>query len=140
MGRAYSLDLRERVIAAVLAGGSVRAVATRFEVSVASAVKWSQRYRTTGSAAAKPVGGRRPYVLAPQRDWLLARIAEKPDLTLRALAAELAERGVKVSYHAVWGFFAHEGLTFKKKSVRRRAGPSRRGQEADALEALSGPA
>jgi transposase len=133
------LDLRERVVAAVLAGGSVRSVAMRFEVSVASVVKWSQRFRATGSAAAKPVGGQRPYVLAPQRDWLLGRIAEKPDLTLRALAAELAERGVKVSYHAVWGFFAHEGMTFKKKPVRHRAGSSGRGQEANPVEAPSRP-
>ena len=36
MGRAYSLDLRERVVAAVAAGGSCRAVATTFKVSVAS--------------------------------------------------------------------------------------------------------
>jgi hypothetical protein len=33
-------------------------------------------------------------VLAGERDWLLARLAEKPDLTLRALVAELVERGV----------------------------------------------
>ena len=39
------------------------------------------------------MGGNRPYALAGERDWLLARLAEKPDLTLRALVAELAERG-----------------------------------------------
>jgi hypothetical protein len=48
MGRAYSLDLRERVVAAVAAGESCRAVAATFKVSVASVVKWSQRYRATG--------------------------------------------------------------------------------------------
>jgi transposase len=56
----------------------------------ASAVKWSQRYRATGSAAAQPQGGKKPYVLVGQRDWLLARITEAPDLTLRAIMAELA--------------------------------------------------
>jgi transposase len=40
--------------------------------------------------------------------------AEKPDITLRALAAELSERGIKVSYFAVWHFFEHEGISFKK--------------------------
>jgi len=75
-------------------------VAKRFEVSVASVVKWSQRYRATGSLAAKRMGGYRPYVLAGERDWLLARIAAAPDVTLRALLAELADRGVKVSYFA----------------------------------------
>jgi transposase len=53
MGRHYSNDLRERVAAAVLSGRSCREVATLFSVSVASAVKWSQRLRQTGSAAAK---------------------------------------------------------------------------------------
>jgi transposase len=116
MARAYSLDLRERVVDAVAAGQSCRAVAETFKVSVASVVKWSQRFRATGSAAAHKVGGRRPYALRGERDWLLARLAEKPDITLRALAAELAERGIKVSYFAVWHFFEHEGISFKKKA------------------------
>jgi transposase len=137
MGRAYSLDLRERVVAAVAAGESCRSVAATFKVSVASVVKWSQRFRATGSAAARPVGGHRPYVLSCERDWLLKRLAEQPDVTLRALLAELAERGIKVSYYAVWHFFEHEGISFKKKPVRQRAGSSRRGQTADAMEKVS---
>jgi transposase len=99
-------------------------------VSVASVVKWSQRHRETGWAAARQVGGRKPYSAARERDWLLARIDEKPDLTLRALLAELAERGVVVSYYALWHFFAHEGITFKKKPARIRTGSSRRQKAA----------
>ena len=125
MARAYSLDLRERVVAAVAAGESCRAVAATFKVSVASVVKWSQRYRATGSAAAHKVGGRRPYALQGEREWLLARLAEKPDLTLRAIGAELAARGIKVSHFAVWHFFVHEGITFKKKPARQRARSAR---------------
>src|SRR5436190_643318 len=68
MARAYSLDLRERVVGAVAAGQSCRAVAVTFKVSVASVVKWSQRFRATGSAAAHKVGGRRPYALASEQD------------------------------------------------------------------------
>jgi transposase len=60
MGRAYSLDLGERVVAAVAAGESCRSVAATFKVSIASIVKWSQRFRATGSATAHKVGGRRP--------------------------------------------------------------------------------
>ena len=137
MARAYSLDLRERVIAAVAAGESCRKVAATFKVSVASVVKWSQRFRATGSAAARPMGGNRPYVLAGERDWLLRRLAEKPDITLRALLADLAERGIKVSYYAVWHFFEHEGISFKKKPARQRAGSSRRGPTTGPMEALS---
>jgi transposase len=71
-------------------------------------------------------------VLAGERDWLLARLAEKPDLTLRALVAELVERGVPASYGAVWRLLKAEGITVKgitvkKKPVRRRAGSPRWG-------------
>jgi transposase len=60
------------------------------------------------------MGGTRRFVLSGERDWLLARIAAKPDVTLRALMAELAARGVVVSYGALWKFFACEGISFKK--------------------------
>ena len=69
-------------------------------------VKWSQRFRTTGSAAAKPMGGWRPY--EGEHHWLLTRVSEAPDLTLRALAAELAQRGITVSHYAVWHFLLRE--------------------------------
>ena len=85
-------------------------------MSVASVVKWSQRFRATGSPAARKVGGRRPYALSGERDWLLTRLSKQPDVTLRSLAAELAERGIKVSYYAVCHFFEHEGISFKKKA------------------------
>jgi transposase len=123
MARPYSQDLRERVIASVMSGRTCRATATLFGVSVASVVKWSQRWRASGSAAAKPMGGWRPLRLKGEREWLLARIAEKPDLTLRAVVAELSERGTSASYGAVWRFFQHEAITFKKKSARQRTGP-----------------
>jgi transposase len=134
MARAYSLDLRERVVAAVASGQSCRTVAARFKVSVASVVKWSRRFRATGSAAAYKVGGRRPYALAGERTWLLTRLAEKPDITLRTLAAELAARGIKVSHFAVWHFFEHEGISFKKKPVRQRTRSSGRGTATGAVE------
>jgi transposase len=86
------------------------------------------------------MGGRKQLLLLSEREWLLARIAEKPDLTLRGLMRELAERGKPASYGAVWRFFKHEGITFKKKPARQRAGSSRRGASARPMEAASGPA
>ena len=121
MARAYSLDLRERVVAAVAAGQSCRSVATTFMVSVASVVKWSQRHRAVGSPAALKMGGRRPYLVAREREWVLARIAEKPDLTLRALLKELADRGLIVSYYALWHFLQHEGVTGSVRNLVRGA-------------------
>ena len=124
MARAYSLDLRERVVASVASGQPCRSVAELFDVSVASVVKWSQPRRSTGSPASKPMGGKRPYLLESQRDWLLPRLAEKPDLTLHALLAELGERGVVVSCDTLWRFLRREGASFKKNRVRQRAGSS----------------
>jgi putative transposase len=131
------MDLRERLVAAVEAGESRRSAARRFGVSASVAVKWLQRVRTTGSVAPDQVGGYRRPALADEREWVLARIAEKPDLTLRALAAELSERGVKAGQYAVWSFFKREGLTFKKNTPRGRTGPAGRGPQASAVEALS---
>ena len=130
MAKAYSLDLRERAVARVMAGESCRRVAKLFDISVASVVKWSQRFRATGSAAAKPMGGRRVYSLAPQREWLLARLAGAPDLTLRALVVELGERGVVTSYGSVWRIVHAARMSFKKNSVRDRTGSSRRRAKA----------
>ena len=118
MARAYSSDLRERVVAAVMAGSTVRAVADRFGVSVASAVKWSQRYRATGSVAPGKMGGHRKPVLAPHRAFIAERLRQTPHLTLHGLKDELAARGVKVSHNAVWLFLRREGLRFKKNAVR----------------------
>ena len=104
MARPYANDLRERVVALVLGGSTTRAAAARMQVSVASAVRWAQAARATGSAAAKPMGGKRPYLLAGQRDFLLARLAEIgaayrevmgrsfPAMTLVEVKALLADR------------------------------------------------
>jgi transposase len=124
----------------VAAGASCREVAKTFKVSVASVVKWSQRFRATGSAAAKPMGGVRRNSLGGQREWLLARIAASPDVTLRGLVAELADRGVRSSYYAVWLFFARHGISFKKKPARQRAGSRGRGAPPRTLEDASGQA
>ena len=94
MGRPYSQDLRDRVVGSVVAGRSRRATARLFGVSIPSVVRWCQRWRATGSAAAQKLGGGRKLSLEDRREWLLARLAEQPDLTLRAIVAELAERCV----------------------------------------------
>jgi transposase len=140
MVRAYSMDLRERVVAAMAAGASARSAAARFGVSVATAVRWSQRQRRTGGVAPGKLGGHRKPVLLPEREWLLARIVAEPDLTLRGLLTEMAERGVKASYGALWLFLEREGISFKKKPVRQRAGSPEDRPAAGAMEEVPGPA
>src|SRR5690606_14101173 len=109
---ALSCDLRERVVAAVVAGESCHSAAARFGVSASSAIKWSRRYRSTGSVAPDKMGGHRRPILDGQRAFILERMREAPHLTLHGLKDELAARGVTVSHNAVWLFLKREGLSF----------------------------
>lgn len=113
-----SNDLRKRVVGAIEAGESCRSVAVRFGVAVSSAVKWSQRYRATGSVAPGKMGGHRKRILEPHRVFIVDRINQISHLTLHGLKEELAARGVKVSHNAIWLFLRREGLRFKKNPVR----------------------
>ena len=113
MTKPYSEDLRTRMVAAVVAGASCREAAKRFSIGVSSVVR-SQRFRRTGSVAAKPMGGERNSRLKDERDWLLARVAAAPDLPLHDIRRELAARNVRVGYGTIWRFFAKEKITFKK--------------------------
>ena len=140
MTKPYSNDLRSRVVAAVEAGSSRRQAAARFGVGISTVVHWVRRWRETGSYAAKPVGGdRRSKLKGAERDWLLARIAAKPELTLEDIRTELRRRGKGVGYGTVWRFFASHGISFKKNRSRQRAGSSRRGTPAGAVDQVSRP-
>ncbi len=65
------------------------------------------------------MGGKKPFALAGEAEWVRARVAERPDITGRELLAELRARKVEVSYYGVWHFLDHEGLSFKKKLARQ---------------------
>jgi transposase len=114
MARTYSDDLRERVAASVLDGRTCRETVALFGVSVASVAKWSQRRRRTGTAAARAGDRKRVSSLVAHRDWLLARLAAVPDVTLRQLVVELRERDVATSYGSVWRLVHAAGISFKK--------------------------
>lgn len=140
MAKPYSMDLRERVVAAVIEGRmSCHAAAARFGVAASSAIKWVRLVQETGSAAPGQMGGHKPNILSgATRDWLLERATT--DFTLRGLAAELAVRGVKVDYVQVWRFAHAEGLSFKKKRAAGRAAPATGRPAPRAVEEVSGPA
>jgi len=121
MGKYYSLDLRERAVTAYLGGESCRAVGARFCIAPSTVVKWAALQKRTGRLAPGKVGGHRRRVLEPHRDFIRAKIADTPHLTLMKLVDLLARRGVRVSHDAVWRFLRAEGLSFKKKPVRAGA-------------------
>lgn len=116
MAKPLSMDLRERVVAAVETEGlSRRKAAARFGVGYATAIEWLKRVRETGSVAPGQMGGHKPKKIAgAHRDWLIKRCGEK-DFTLRGLVAELGARGLKVDYRSVWEFVHGEKLTHKKR-------------------------
>ena len=137
MPKPCSEDLRERVLEAVLTGATRREAAERFEVSASSAVKWLQRWRNTGSVAARSTGGSTS-ALEEHADWLLALIAEQPDWTLDEVVAAMRKRRIAGSRSAVWRLFARHGISFKKKPARGGARATRRGSRAPALDARAG--
>src|SRR5258707_9551894 len=116
MGKPYSLDLRKRVVAAVLTGGMSRNQAAKhFGVGISTAINWVKRQQKTGSVAPGKMGGHRPKAISGEhRLWVLQR-TKGGDFTLRGLVAELVERGLKVDYRSVWEFVHAEKLSFKKK-------------------------
>jgi putative transposase len=139
MVRPYSIDLRERVAAAVHRDGMSRQAAARhFGVAASTAITWVKRFGETGSLIAGRCGGHRPKkITGAHRDWLLQR-CQADQFTLRGLMTELAERGLVVSYRTVWGFVQAEKLSYKKNRSRRRAGPTRRRAKTRAVEKVSG--
>jgi transposase len=115
MGRAYSQDLRERVMAAVESGTGAYAAASVFQVSVSYIYKAWGRRRMTGETSARPwAGGPKPK-LAAHDEGLRARVMSKPDATLAELPAWLIkEHGMKVSVGCLWKRLRRLGLTLKK--------------------------
>lgn len=140
MARAYSLDLRERVVAAVEKGGlSCHQAAAQFGVGVSTAINWVRRLRETGSVRPLKIGGYKPKsIRGEHRVWLLQRIKER-DFTLRGLVAELAARGLKVDYRTVWSFVHAEKLSFKKKRGGWRTRSSRHRPPTGAVDQVSRP-
>lgn len=60
MTRPLSMDIRERAMARLDAGETVRAIAEALSVAPSSVVKWSERRRETGSVAPGKIGGHVP--------------------------------------------------------------------------------
>ena len=119
MPKPLSIDLRERVLAAVAGGRSRRAAAERFGVAPSTAIKWVATWRANGRDRPLSAGGdRRSHPIETHAEAILAWLAETPDVTLAEVTADLArQRGLQVSRSTVWRFFARRAITFKKKTA-----------------------
>lgn len=115
MGKPYSMDLRERILAHVEAGQSCRAAARVFGVSASTAVRLAAAQRLQGHVAPKPQGravgtaGK----LAPHTAFLLEVVRAEPDITLRELAEVLAEtHGVRVQLSSLHRALQRAGISY----------------------------
>lgn len=126
MAKPYSMDLRERVVAAVETGGMSRnGAAAHFDVAISTVVKWMQRVRATGSVAPGQMGGHKPRKINGEHEvWLGERIRNR-DFTLHGLVVELAERGLVVDYHTMWDFVHTAEFTYKKRRWPPASGTDR---------------
>jgi transposase len=123
MARGYANDLRVRVIEFVETGEAAREAARQFNIGDSTAIRWVQRWKKTGSVAAKPGTGHSRSPLKKHEQWLLGLVVEKPDLTLEEIQAMLAEKHrLEVGIGSVWRFYERHGISFKKNGARRRAG------------------
>jgi len=137
MARAYSADMRTRVIARVESGASRREAAEYYDVSASTAVIWVKCFRETGRCAAKPRGGSIS-PLEEHAEFLLALIEEQPDLTLDEVICAMRKCRIRGSRTAVWRFFQRHKITFKKSPARGGAGTRRRGARPATLDARTG--
>jgi transposase len=137
MPKAYSADMRTRVIGRVESGASRREAADYYDVSASTAVIWVKCFRETGRCAAKPRGGSIS-PLEEHAEFLLALIEEQPDLTLDEVIYAMRKHKVPGSRTAVWRFFQRHKITFKKSPARGGAGARRRGARPAALDARTG--
>jgi transposase len=115
MSRALSIDLRERVVAAVDGGLSRHKAAERFGVSASSAIRWTSLKSKTGSVAPGALGGdRRSKRIEAEADAILGLVRQTPDITLEELQQALDRRGQHFGIGTLWRFFDRRDMTFKK--------------------------
>jgi len=123
MGRPLSVDLRERVVAAVDEGLSRRKAAERFGVSISSAIRWTSLRRRTDEVRPKRQGGdKRSARIEAHAPLILGLVEAQGDITLVELRARLAAEGIAVAVSTLWRFFERHRITLKKRPGTR---PSR---------------
>jgi transposase len=120
MSRPLSVDLRERVVAAVDGGLSRRKAAERFGVSISSAIRWTSLRRRTGEVRPQRQGGdKRSARIEAHGPLILSLMEARRDITLVELRAALAERGIGVAVSTLWRFFDRHRITLKKRPGTR---------------------
>jgi transposase len=115
-GRAYSQDLRDRVLSALDRGMKAREIVSMFQVSLAYIYKANIRRRDTGETCARPQRGHVALKLSGHEEALRAKVADQPDVRISDLRAwAQAELGISISHASMWKMLDRLGLTYKKR-------------------------
>jgi transposase len=121
--RAYSIDLKERLVRAVAEGQPMRAVARRFGVAVTTVKRAVVQLRETGSLARRPIPGGPRKLGVEQEAVLHARLEAAPDATvLEHCAWWAAEQGVTLSEATMWRAMRRMGWTQKQRHWQPASG------------------
>ncbi len=120
MARAYSLDLRQRVVEAIEDGLSSREAARRFAIGIATAGAWHRLWRRTGDVhpgrQGKPQGSK----LDAHEQFVLSLVESQKDISLGEIAERLAQDcRVSACPATIWYFLDKRGITFKKRQGMR---------------------
>ncbi len=126
MPEPLSIDLRERVVAFVLAGHSRRAAAAHFRVSPSFVVNLMTLHRETGSVKPRPRGGFRHGKLEAHRAFILRQVDKRHDITMPELAEELAQAtGTRADPATLSRWLIGNGYRYKKNSSGQRTRQAR---------------
>jgi transposase len=123
MSHAYSVDLRKRVVFAVLGGMRVDQAAATFDLGTATVKRWVKRYKETNSLEALPRGGNRPRVLSDDQEQIVdALVKSHPDWTEEEYTKFLVENhGFKLSRSTVGRVIRRLGYSVKNRPSLRRS-------------------
>jgi transposase len=121
MGKPYSIDLRERVVAAIEAGNTRAEVAELYNLALSTVGRFIKLKRETGRVEPEKFGGYKTFSLEPHTELVKDLVAQRPDSTLAELQAGLAKQKVQVSLSAIHRFLRYLNLTFKKRAYTQRS-------------------
>lgn len=119
--RAYSQDLRDRVINALEQGDRPCDIARRFVVSFVYVYNVRRRLQESGERTSRRICGHRLSCIAPLQATILGWIEAEPDLTLAQMCARLAQQfDIQLRVPSLWYHLDKWGMSFKKNAARKR--------------------
>ncbi|MEM9446133.1 MAG: IS630 transposase-related protein [Verrucomicrobiota bacterium] len=120
--KAYSRDIREKVIKALESGKSNREVAENFGISRKTVWEYSKRYKQRGEVYYKQHGGHRKSKFDPHKKQVVHWLKQKPEMTLKQLSLKLQKQcQVKLTLRTLHYHLKKMNFSYKKNATGKRA-------------------